>query len=173
MAYLYAYAPGYVNDEGLRQIAEELGSSNVNVANAFVIRARAEDCSLLTGDEVANLAANFAAETSVHGANLMHNAGRFCLAKPQAQDSLKRAVQYLDDAIGRYGPDANFHHRAAANFWKSQAWEKMGSLAEATKAMQESVRLWDEQCKLDPTNKAFSQSSENAKKRLTEMLAKS
>ena len=171
MAYLYAYAPGYVNDEGLKQIAEELGSSNVSVANAFVIRARAEDCSLLTAEDVTALTDNFKAEKSIHVANLMHNAGRYFLAKRERAYHL-RAAQYLEFALDRYGTDANFHHRAAANFWKSQAWEKIGDMEKTIEAMEESVRLWDEQRKLDPTNKAFAQSGDNAKKRLEELKAK-
>ena len=163
MGYLYAYAPGYTNDEALIQIAKELGDSNINVANAFVIRARAKDCSLLTGDRVVELVSQFEDDTSVHAANLHHNAARFFLDKPANDGSYHLAISYLNEAIKRYGMDKNFHHRAAANFWKSQAREKLGNLKAATEAMKESVRLWEEQCKLDPTNDDFSKKYKTAK----------
>ncbi len=171
MAYLHAYAPAHIDDEALMEIANELGSTNINVANAFVIRARADDCSILTGDEVDRIAASFRGDESVHAANLMHNAGRFFLAKPKRPGDLQRATQYLDDAIRRYGTEANFHHRAAANFWKSQAFEKIGWKAHAVDAAQESVRLWEEQCKLDPTNKSFLQKKDDAAQRLATLTA--
>lgn len=172
-AYLYAYAPAYVNDEGLKKIAEELGSSNINVANAFVIRARAKDCSLLTHDEVVKLVILFAADKTVSGANLWHNAGRFFLDKPRDDSGdLVHAREYLAGAIQRYGTEANFHHRAAAYFWQSQVSEKMGRKEDAIRSMKESVGLWDKQCKLDPSNDAFAKSSTNAKKRLAELTGK-
>ncbi len=171
MAYLYAYAPGYINDKGLRQIAEELGSSNINIAIAFVIRARSKDA-MLTKTQVVQFADRFKNETTTNAANLMHNVGRFFLDKHQGNEDLEIAVNYLDDAINRYGMDKNFHHRAAANFWKSQAQEKRGNLLQTIDAAQESVRLWDEQCKLDPTNEGFAKNGENAKKHLGELIAK-
>lgn len=170
MAYLCAYAPKYINDETLLRIAEELGHSNVNIANAFVIRARAENWSLLSGAQVIDLVYHFRNDMSVHAANLHHNAGRFFLAKPGYEGGLRIAVKYLDEAIKRYRMEANFHHRAAANFWKSKALEGYAPKDCVVEAMQESVRLWDEQCKLDPTNSSFAQKRDEAKKRLSELL---
>lgn len=171
MAYLCAYVPKYKNDDLLKQIADELGSSNINVANALIIRARAEDCSLLDEMQVFNLTGQFAADKTVHGANLFHNAGRWYLIKNcnrEARNSLAAAIIRYE----RIDINANFHHRAAAKFWLSQAAEKMHNMSETITAMQESVNLWDQQVRLDPTNKGFQQSSENAKKRLGELLAR-
>lgn len=168
MAYLCAYVPHYVNDQALLLISQELGSSNINVANAFIIRARASDCSLLKQEDVHRLVVQFTNEKTVHGANLLHNAGRYSLEKGTSQD----ACEYLESAIIRYETlGGNFHHRAAANFWKSQAYEKMGNREKTIECMEASVNLWEEQCKLDPSNKSFAQKSGEAKKRLTELTA--
>lgn len=155
MAYLYAYAPGMANDESLLQIAKELGPTNINVANALVIRARAKDCSLFGGEHIIELVQQFQNDTSVHAANLCHNAGRFFLDKPVGPESYHLAVQYLDKAINHYGTDKNFHHRARANFWKAHALEKLGRQEAVIQAVDESIRLWQEQCRLDPTNDVF------------------
>lgn len=174
MAYLHAYVPKYKDDEALKQIADELGSSNINVANALLIRARAEDCSLLTARDVDKLTGTFAAFShGVNGANLWHNAGRWYLAKwTIGSDDYRHAWNCISGAIARYGTEANFHHRAAAHFWWSQASEKMGDSQRALEEMHESVRLWIQQCRLDPTNRGFAQSSENAAKRLEELMRK-
>ena len=166
MAYLLAYVPGYANDQGLRQIAEELGNENLNAVNALVIRARAPDCFELTHDDVALCVGRFRQSTAVSAANLFHNAGRFFLDKSRGDHDLRQAVSYLDHALPLYGQDTHWHHRAAAQHWKSVAVERLEGPQGAVPFMEESLRLWEAQVALDPTNRSFQEKCAAAQQRL-------
>lgn len=169
LAYVYAYAPGYVNDEELRRIAAEIGHDAVNIANAFVIRARAPDCVDLTHEEVAQYTDRFQGGTDVSTANLFHNAGRFFLDKARQESDLGQAITYLDRALALYGQEANWHHRAAAQYWKSVAVERQDGKDAAVPVAVESLRLWEKQVSLDPTNASFKEKCSAANKRLAQL----
>lgn len=166
LACIHAYVPKFTNDEALQQIAAELGGENARIANAFVIRARAKDCTLLTHEEVAQTVAQHENKAEITVAHLFHNAARFFLEKSRGEDDLRQAVAHLDRALVLYPTDSGLHHRAAATFWKSQAVERLEGKAAAVPLMQACVELWQQQVNLDPTNAGFQKNLTSAGERL-------
>lgn len=161
---LCAYFAAYLdkNDGVLRAIATEL-PDDISVQNALLIRAREADIGIAQGD-VLLLLNRFTGE-SVEVANLYHNGARFFLAQKQDREDAITAVDLIDIALAKYGDGGNWHHRAAANFWRSQALERLDRTSEALQAIQESMRLWRKAVELDPTNQGFQQNLRNAQER--------
>lgn len=166
---LRAYFAAYRDKEDavLRSLAQEL-RDDLGVQNALVIRARDTDSSF-THLDLEKIIDQFPRDSSEAAANLRHNIARFFLAKPRDQGDLHIALGMVELAIRLYGPDVHWHHRAAANFWRSHILERLHKKEEALEAAYESVQLWERAVELDPQNKGFQQNLENARKRAREL----
>ena len=165
---LWATLAAYVDkdDVRLREIAQRF-PGNINVQNALVIRARDAD-STIDHVTVLNALTRFTAPT-IEGANLYHNAARFLLAKARNQTDISTAFTIVCLAIEKYGVSANWHHRAAAFFWKSKIAEALKDREEALHAAEQSLHFWDEALARDPQNKGFQGNRDNAIKRIAEL----
>ena len=163
-AYFAAYRDK--NDAVLGTIAKEL-PDDVSVQNALVIRARDKD-SILDHASVLLIVICSISQT-VEVANLFHNGARFFLAKAQNQGDLEIALALIGIAIIRYGSDDNWHHRAAAFFWKSHIYERLGYHQGALHAAEQSLFLWNEAVDRDPQNKGFQKGREGAIARIAEL----
>lgn len=169
LAYLYAYAEGYVDDMKLRLAVAQLGP-DVAADNALLIRARAKDSTLFTHEEVLRRTLPHRGD-EVAVANLYNNAGRFFQEKARDDADLITALGLWDCALLRYGPGGNFHHRATLCFWKSHVIERLfGKQAAAFYAMR-SCELWQSQLRLDPTNQSFQQKLAEAEKRRAALVS--
>jgi hypothetical protein len=80
--------------------------------------------------------------------NLLHNMARLSLEKAD----FRQALKFIDAALMAYGTETNFHHRGAANYWKSVIYERAGDLASAYGAAQDSLSAWQQQLNLAPEN---------------------
>ncbi|MDP1538867.1 MAG: hypothetical protein Q8M00_02445 [bacterium] len=167
LAYIAAYAKGFKDDTALYNLARELGDS-VNVQNALTIRARESD-SVLTHEDVMNGTLCYR-ENTVEVANLFHNAARFFLSKLRSDEDLLLVLGFLDAALTRYGIDRNWHHRGAANFWRSKALEALLDKRAALEAARDSLFCWTQQMILDPGNERNMQQWENAVQRVRDLL---
>ena len=163
-AYFAAYRDK--DDKVLLSIVAEL-PDDIDAQNALVIRARDGD-SALTHAEIGRIVLSFSGD-GVAAANLNHNGARFFLAKARGNADLFSAIGMLERAIQLYGTEGQWHHRAAAHHYKSQAHERLGEKAEALAMEQESARLWDKAIELDPQNKGFRDNRESAVKRIAEL----
>ena len=151
-AYLYAYAPDFKDETALMALMPRLSPTNIDGLNAVAISARAEG-SLIDPVELWGKAEAFAesldiSAVTVSGANFLHNLARLA----EVKEEFNRALHYIDLAIAAYGPEAHWHHRAAAQFWRSKIYQGMGDLVNAKDAAQESLALWTTQRDLEPDN---------------------
>lgn len=174
--YILSYAKGYEDDVRLVAISKILGPDNMNCANALVIRAKNPN-SQISPSEVFAVANYFSIikpplHQKVATANLFHNVARYFLAKPGDANGLKLALGFIDVAVAHYGEVENWHHRAAANFWKSQILEVMGLIPDAFKAAFTSMMFWTAQCGLEKDTSPFKERLENAVKRMNELTLK-
>lgn len=167
LAYLAAYAPGYVDDGKLQQMADELGDS-VAVVNALVIRARAPESTLFTPEEVLRRVLQHRGDEVVV-ANLYNNAARFFQEKARGDTDLITALGLFDCALVKYGHAVNFHHRAALQYWRSYVLEKLFGNKAAIVAATRALELWVQQLALDPDNKSFQEKQEQARRRLADL----
>jgi len=166
LTYLAAYIDK--DDVELRKLVQELGD-RVNTRNALVIRARDPD-STVSGDEVMESVLRFREDT-VEVANLCHNAGRFFFEKGKSDKDLLIALGLLEAALVRYGIDRNWHHRGAANFWKSRVLERLYDKRAALEAARESLYCWTQQVILDPGTERHRKQWENAAERQKQLLS--
>lgn len=174
-AYIRAYSAAHRDDAELEEIVSQLGH-DVDAANALTIRARDRDCGI-SHAYVWKIAEVFienanAASHDVQVANLLHNVGRFFLDKARNRRDLKMAVGTFTAALAHYGEVSNWHHRAAACFWMSQALERLTARPEALRYATLSAQLWLNQLELDPKNPAFQEKATVAAAAVTDLLAK-
>jgi tetratricopeptide (TPR) repeat protein len=168
---LAGYLAAYVDkdDVRLQEIAGRL-LGNVNVQNALVIRAR-DQGSAVGHLTVLQSLSHFSGQ-AVEVANLYHNAARFFLAKVRkelGEEDLQVSLAFIGIAIEKYGVSANWHHRAAASFWKSHILDRLGDKREALHSAEQSLFLWNEAVDRDPQNKGFKDNRDNAIKRIAEL----
>jgi hypothetical protein len=171
-AYLYAYAPEYKDEAKLTEIIPRLHPENVDGINAVVIAARAPD-STIPYQEVSRKAAETLGsldygQPSVSHANLLHNMARLSLEKGDFAQSLK----FIDGALTAYGTETNFHHRGAANYWKSVIYERSGDFASAYSAAQDSLSVWQQQLDMAPENEEWKKRVAGAVARERELALK-
>jgi|GEM_PF-5062965 len=168
-------AKGHINDSKLLELTVGM-EDNVNAANALIMRARALESSV-THEQVWRMAEGFAnradvVKYDVSLANLLHNAARFFHDKPRDRRDLKFALGLIDVAIAHYGDVSNWHHRAAAHFWKSHILEKLTAIPDAFAAASRSLHLWYCQYALEKDTAPFGKKLENAQVRLAELSLK-
>jgi hypothetical protein len=163
-AYLYAYnASGFRNEQKLLETVDKLPRDNFNRTNALVIAAREK------GADLKPWIASFdRALATVEQANLLQNAARLALEK----ENLPTALEIINYAIEAYGIRTNWHHRGAANYWKSVILEKMEDTYAAWQAGQESLRCWQTQHDLEPGHPNWPKRLQEAQKRADELQAK-
>jgi tetratricopeptide (TPR) repeat protein len=166
LAYLAAYIDK--DDEALRKLVDELGD-RVNTQNALIIRGRDPD-SAITHEEVLATALRFRS-TEVEVANLYHNAGRFFYHKARHNQDLVTALGLLDISLVRYGVDRNWHHRGAANFWRSKVLEALLDKRGALEAARDSLYCWTQQMIIDPGTKRHKQKWEEAVNRIRALMS--
>lgn len=166
---LQAYFAAYRDKDDflLRSIAQEF-PDDVDVQNALVIRAQDAD-STLSRAQVGAALEYFSEQEGTSVANLNHNAARFFLAKSRDPGDLSMAAGMINRALQLYGKDVNWHHRAAALFWKSKIIEKLGDREEALYAAERSLFLWNEALDRDPANEGFRKNRDNAIARIAEL----
>lgn len=160
-AYFAAYRDK--DDVALEAIAKEL-VDDVDVQNALVIRARDADSNAVALDQLEIVLAPFSQSHEISVANLYHNAARFMLAKGSTEEDFAAAFSLINDALERYGSTMHWHHRAAANYWKSVILERLGRGELAKKAKVASAKLWEKAVELDPSNEGFRKNLENARR---------
>lgn len=173
--YVLAYAPGFADDKKLFELTELL-VGNINVSNALVIRARMPE-STVEHEQVWRMAQGFAedADVSKHNvslANLMHNCSRFFLDKARDRRDLEFSLGLIEVAIAHYGEVSNWHHRAAANFWKSHTLERLTAIPSAFAAAALSLQLWECQCALEKKTAPFLDKLESVRARVVDLAAK-
>ena len=166
LAYLAVYVDK--DDEAFKKLASELGD-RVNVQNALTIRARDPD-STITHKEVMKGVLRFQ-ENTVEVANLYHNAGRFFFHKARNRQDLVTALGLLDASLVRYGVDRNWHHRGAANFWRSKVLEAMLDKRGALEAARDSLYCWTQQMIIDPGTERHKKKWEEAVNRIRELMS--
>jgi hypothetical protein len=169
-AYLYAYEfTGLKDERKLAEVTAKLEASNVNANNAVVIAAR-ENNSALDAAGIFNRLTPWAegldrSMATVTEANLLHNMARLALAK----ERFEMALTFIDYAIEAYGSRTNFHHRGAANYWRSVILEKMDRPYDAWQAGLASLKAWQDQQAQEPTNPEWQKRLEGAQKREQEL----
>lgn len=166
LAYLAVYRDK--DDNTFRQLAQELGD-RVNIQNALTIRARDPD-STFTHKEVMRGVLRFK-ENVVEVANLYHNAGRFFFQKARNKKDLLTALGLLGASLVRYGVDRNWHHRGAANFWRSKVLEALLDKRGALEAARDSLYCWTQQMILDPGTERHKKQWENVINRIKELIS--
>src|SRR5581483_6404248 len=92
--------------------------------------------------------------------------------KPRDRRDLKFALGLIDVAIAHYGDVSNWHHRAAAHFWKSHILEKLTAIPDAFAAASRSLHPWYCQYALEKDTAPFGKKLENAQVRLAELSLK-
>lgn len=173
--YVLAYAKGYANDKMLFELVEKL-AGNINASNALVIRARMPE-STVEHEQVWKMAQSFAegadvSKRDVPLANLLHNCSRFFLDKARDRRDLKFSLGLIEVALAHYGEVSNWHHRAAANFWKSHILEKLSAIPDAFVAAATSLRMWECQCALEKKTAPFLDKLESVRGRVVELAGK-
>ncbi|HNY35832.1 MAG TPA: hypothetical protein PLD14_02435 [Candidatus Pacearchaeota archaeon] len=167
---LLAQIAGYVNkdDELLEKIFQKL-PINVNVCNAYAIRARDPD-SRIRVRKVLLSAISYMNEEEISVAHLLNNTARLLMAKGYEGTNMDivTAIGFWQIALSKYG-SKNYHHRAAVYYWLSKAYEKLGMLNEAEENAKKSLNLWEEQVALDKNNPKFQENLEGAKRRFEEL----
>jgi len=156
------------DDKTFRKLARELGD-RVNIQNALTIRARDPD-STITHQEVMKGVLRFQ-ENVVEVANLYHNAGRFFFQKARDKKDLLTALGLLDASLVCYGVDRNWHHRGAANFWRSKVIEVLFGKRRALEAARDSLYCWTQQMILDPGTERHKKQWENVINRIKELIS--
>jgi len=78
---------------------------------------------------------------------------------------------FLEAALVRYGIDRNWHHRGAANFWKSRVLERLYDKRAALEAARESLFCWTQQVILDLGTERHRKQWENAMERIKQLLS--
>lgn len=169
-AYLYAYEfTGMKDEQKLAEVTAKLEASNVNANNAVVIAAREKNSTLDASgilDRLTPWAEGLDRSTAVVAeANLLHNMARLFLAKEQ----FNKALTFIDYAIEAYGSRTNFHHRGAANYWRSVILEKMDRPYDAWHAGLASLQAWQDQLAQDPSNTEWQKRLEGAQTREKEL----
>jgi len=172
-AYLYAYnASGFRNEDKLLETVEKLPSDNFNRTNALVIAAREKvstlDANKILADLMPWIASLDRTLATVEQANLLQNAARLALGK----GILPTALEIINYAIEAYGTLTNWHHRGAANYWKSDILEKMAQSYAAWQASQESLKCWQTQYDLEPQHPGWPNRLQEARKREKELHEK-
>lgn len=173
LAYLYAYDRSPHKDhQQLQAIVEKLPPSSVNGSNALVIAARDKKTSLDRAVIWRRLDA-WVEGLSPHGAtleeaNLLHNLARLA----DEQRDVSKALVLIDKAIRAYGTASNWHHRGAANFWRSKFLEKLERPFDAWQAARVATAARAEQLRLEPTNESWITALAAAKKHEWELFRK-
>ena len=167
LLYLAAYRDK--DYQRVKQLAQELGEDRVNVQNALTICARDAKCHVFSHKEVLEGVLRFK-ESTVEAANLYHNAGRFFFHKARNKKDLVKAIELLDESLTCYGIDRNWHHRGAANFWKSKILEALLDKKGALEVARDSLFCWTQQVILDSANRRHLSQWENSIKRVRELL---
>jgi len=175
-AYVFAYAKGYEDDVKFLALVREHLIGNINASNALVIRARMPD-SVVEHEQVWRMAESFAegADVSKHDvslANLLHNCARFFLDKACNRRDLTFSLGLIEVALAHYGEVSNWHHRAAANFWKSHILEKLTAIPDAFAAAALSLSLWECQCAMEKKTAPFLDKLESVRARVVDLAEK-
>jgi hypothetical protein len=165
---LLAQIAAYVTkDDDLLMKMRQKHPESLGVCNALNIRAKDSDSTISVGAIVGS-AIDLIGNDSIAATNFINNTGRLLMEKGNGRSDNLIAIGLWQIALIKYG-SKNYHHRAAVNFWISKAYEGLGNKKLAILAIQESARLWNEQCELEPENQKFQNSREGAKKRLQEL----
>jgi len=173
MMTILAYAKGFEDDAKLERMAEQLDPNDLldylNIVNAIFIRARAKDSTISETRIAAEVrkvqSLQIAVERKTLHGHILNNASRFYLEKGNETDVFA-ALGLLQMAVALYGAVANWHHRAAAHFWLSKIYEKIGQKKLTHDAAVASFELWLLQCELDPKNEGHKKSLATAQTRL-------
>ena len=171
-AYLLSYSPEHRNEQALQELLPRIAAENINGFNAVVIAAFQKDSALDKREILANTQ-RFADEydpisATVPATNLMHNMAKLALKV----DELVLAENLINQAIEGYGTETNWHHRGAANFWKSMILEKAGRMDDAWSAGKDSLAAWQGQFDAEPDNPQWQERLDGAKAREQDLLAK-
>ena len=157
----------------LRDLVDELQTPAAN--NALMIRARAND-SIIGVDQVKKCLQQARAmpTRSVVSAHILHNGGRFFIAKNKTREDKLEAQALFLEAIARYALDGDkvLHHLAAAYHWLNEALNLLGYEEAAFKAQRTSVDLWEEAHQADPENKVYRDRWAAALRKLADCISK-
>lgn len=147
------------------EVLDDGGRDDPKICNLFIIAARNQVHPDIYIEQALGYICGHKESKDISAVHMMNNMGRLYLTvgDPEAAlDCWKRAYP-------RYGEE-NFHHRAALMFWMAKAYQEIGEITEATRAIEQCQELWRKAINADPSNNSFLDKLSNANKTYQELI---